>query len=117
MNESKPCDSYAVFENKYDLIVTIVKKGLSEKVMDATRKGGAEGGTIMFGRGSGIHEKAKLLGIPIEPEKEIIFTVVEKQITKNVLDSIVDSVNLDKPGVGIAFVVELNKVLGICHRM
>lgn len=115
MDDEKSCDRYTVFENKHDLIITVVKKGLSEKIIEATRNAGAEGGTIIFGRGTGIHEKAKLLGIPIEPEKEIIFTIVEKKITKNVLDSIVSSVNLNKPGTGIAFVIELSKVLGICH--
>ncbi|MDD3521072.1 MAG: P-II family nitrogen regulator [Actinomycetota bacterium] len=115
MPEEKSCNEYTIFENKHDLIVTIVKKGLSEKIIEATKKAGAEGGTIIFGRGTGIHEKAKLLGIPIEPEKEIIFTVAKKKITKDVLDSIVSSVNLNKPGTGIAFVIELSKVLGICH--
>jgi nitrogen regulatory protein PII len=115
MDDEKSCNQYTIFENKHDLIITIVKKGLSEKIMEATRSAGAEGGTIIFGRGTGIHEKARLLGIPIEPEKEIILTVVKKKITKNVLDSIVSSVNLDKPGTGIAFVIELSKVLGISH--
>lgn len=115
MDDKKICDRYTIFENKHDLIVTIVKKGLSEKILDATKKAGAEGGTIIFGRGSGIHEKARLLGIPIEPEKEIIFTVVKKNITKDILDSIVNSIDLNKPGAGIAFVIELSKVLGICH--
>ncbi len=115
MDKEKTCNEYIIFENKHDLIVTIVKKGLSEKIIEASKKAGAEGGTIIFGRGTGIHEKAKLLGIPIEPEKEIIFTIVEKKITREVLDSIVSSVNLNKPGIGIAFVVELSKVFGICH--
>jgi len=115
MEDEELCQAYKVFENKHDLIVTIVKKGESEKIIEATRKAGAEGGTIMFGRGIGIHEKVKLLGIPIEPEKEIIFTIVKKDIVENVLGSIVKAVNLDKPGTGIAFVIELSKVLGICH--
>lgn len=115
--EIETCKEYAIFENAHDLIVVIVKKGLSEKVLDAAKKAGAEGGTIVYGRGTGIHEKAKLFGIPIEPEKEIIFVVIDKKKTKKILDSIVSSTNLNKPGVGIAFVIELSKVLGICHAM
>lgn len=60
----------------YDLIITIVKKGFSENILKASREAGAEGGTILFGRGAGIHEKAKIMGIPIEPEKEIVFTII-----------------------------------------
>lgn len=116
-DEIETCGEYTVYENYHDLIVVIVKKGLSEKVLDSAKKAGAEGGTIIFGRGTGIHEKAKLLGIPIEPEKEIIIIVIDKRKTKKVLDSIVSSVNLNKPGVGITFVIELSKVLGICHGL
>jgi len=65
-----------------ELIVTIIKKGYAEQVIEASRKAGAEGATIMFGRGTGIHEQKKLLGIPIEPEKEIIFTVVPAEISE-----------------------------------
>lgn len=116
-NEIEACRDYTVYENAHDLIIVIVKKGISEKVLEAAKKAGAEGGTIIFGRGTGIHEKAKLLGIPIEPEKEIIFIVIDKRKTKEVLDYIVGSVNLNKPGVGIAFTVELCKVLGVCHGL
>ena len=45
----------------YDLIVTIVNKGRAEKVMEAAKKAGAEGGTILHGRGSGVHEKPSYL--------------------------------------------------------
>ena len=116
-DEALPSGEYAVYENAHDLIAVIVKKGLSEKVLDSAKKAGAEGGTILYGRGTGIHEKAKLLGIPIEPEKEIIFIIIDKKKTKKVLDSIVSSTNLNKPGVGIAFVLELSKVLGISHGL
>lgn len=116
-DKTQPSEKYAVYENAHDLIVIIVKKGLSEKVLDSAKKAGAEGGTIIYGRGTGIHEKAKLFGIPIEPEKEIIFIVIEKRKTKKVLDFIVSSTDLNKPGIGIAFVIELSKVLGICHGL
>jgi len=49
----------------YDLIVTIVNKGDAEKVVESSKRAGAEGGTIMHGRGTGIHEHARLLGITI----------------------------------------------------
>ncbi len=102
-------------EINYDLIVTIVNKGKSEKVVDASRNAGAEGGTILFGRGTGIHEKAKLFGITIEPEKEIILTLINRQITDQVVEAITREVSLNVPGKGIAFVLEVEKIAGICH--
>jgi len=101
----------------YDLIVTIVSLGSAEKVIQASRKVGAEGGTVVLGRGTGIHERKALLGIPIEPEKEIILTAIPRTKTQEVLAAIVEAGNLDKPGTGIAFVLELKEIAGICHLL
>jgi nitrogen regulatory protein PII len=100
---------------KFDLIVTIVDKGYATDVIDASKKAGAEGGTIMNGRGSGIHETKKLFGIPIEPEKDIILTLIDRNKTEPVLKAISDKINLDKPGKGIAFVLAVEKTVGISH--
>ncbi len=101
--------------NTHDLIVTIVKKGRVERVIEASKKAGAEGGTIIPGRGTGIHESKKFLGIPIEPEKEILLTLVPKEITREVLSAIVEAGRLNKPGTGIGFVLDLKQVVGIVH--
>jgi len=98
---------------QHDLIVTILNKGEAEKAIEASKKAGARGGTLMFGRGTGIHEKAKLLGINIEPEKEVLLTLIEREKTYQVLDSIIESAQLNKPGKGIAFVLDVEKVTGI----
>jgi nitrogen regulatory protein P-II 1 len=102
---------------KHDLIVTIVKKGWCEKIIKASREAGAEGATIIPGRGTGIHEQKKMLGIPIEPEKEIIFTVCQDSKTEAILEAIVEAGKLEKPASGIAFVLELKKVAGVVHLL
>ncbi len=102
---------------KHDLIVTIVKKGWCERIIKASREAGAEGATIIPARGLGIHEQKKLLGIPIEPEKDIILTIIQNHKTENVLDAIIKAGNLNKPATGIAFVIELKQVVGIVHMV
>lgn len=99
----------------YDLIVSIVNKGDSDDVVDASKKAGAEGGTILSGRGTGIHEQAKLFNILIEPEKDIVLTLIDRTKTKDVLERINQDVELCKPGKGIAFVLEVEKTIGINH--
>jgi len=98
------------------LIVTIVGKGWGDTVLEASMKAGAEGGTVMFGRGVGIHEKQKIMGIPIEPEKEVVLSVTFPDKKDAILDEIVRAAELDKPGKGIAFVVPVEKVVGVVHR-
>lgn len=100
---------------QFDLIVTIVNKGSSKKIVKASKEAGAEGGTIIYGQGTGIRENKTLLGIPIEPEKEIILTIVPMEISEKVLSAMINAGKLNDPGEGIAFVLDLKKVAGICH--
>ncbi|AKB56256.1 transcriptional regulator [Methanosarcina sp. A14] len=104
-------------EKDFVLIVTIVKKGWGDEVIKASRKAGAHGGTILFGRGTGVHENKSILGLMIEPEKEIVLTVAESTIEDKIKNSIIEAVNLNEPGKGIGFVVSLDKVFGICHPL
>src|SRR5690606_16390755 len=99
----------------FDLIVTIVNRGAAEEVIEAAREAGAEGGTILLGRGSGIHDKGKFLGIPIEPAKDVVLTVVPAEKTHYIQQRKRVKAGLDQPGHGIGFVIELKKVLGIAH--
>ncbi len=102
---------------EFNLIVTIVNKGYAEEVIDAAKKAGAEGGTIINGRGTGVHENAKFLGIPIEPEKEIVLTLIDRVKTEKVLEAVSNAVGLNKPSKGVAFVLEVEKTVGICHLL
>lgn len=98
-----------------DLIVTIIPKGESEKIVTASKRAGAEGGTILYGRGTGIHEHKKLFGIAIEPEKEIILTLVPDSKTDEILEAIVEAGRLNEPGTGVGFVLDAKKIVGINH--
>lgn len=102
-------------EPLYDLIISIVDKGFADTVVDATKAAGAEGGTITYGRGTGIHEKAKLFGIPIEPEKEVVLTLITRDKTEQILQTVLDDCQLCRPGKGVAFVLHVEKTVGINH--
>ena len=99
----------------HDLIITIVNKGRSSDVIDASKEAGAQGGTILHGRGSGVHDTAKLFGIRIEPEKEVILTIVENTKTDLIVESITQKINLNKPGKGVLFVLDVKRVAGMHH--
>lgn len=103
--------------DKFKLIVSIIDKGSCDKVVDASKKAGAEGGTIIYGRGTGIHEKTKLFSMLIEPEKEIVLTLVTEENADSVLEQIVKDTKLNEPGHGIAFVMDVEATAGIAHRM
>lgn len=99
------------------LIVTIVRKGWGSTVLEASVKAGARGGTVIFGRGAGINEQEKIFGMSIEPEKEIVLTVVYEARVQTVLDAIVAAAELNDTGRGIAFVLPVQQVVGVAHFM
>ncbi|MGI6329588.1 MAG: P-II family nitrogen regulator [Bacilli bacterium] len=100
-------------EKNHKLIVVIVNKGDASKVVKGAKKEGAVGATVLTGRGSSIRDKAKLFGLPIEPEKEMIFIIVLEEQVEIILKKITTLVDLNAPGKGIAFVLEVEKVVGI----
>lgn len=101
---------------RFRLLVAIVPQGTSSPLVAAAKGAGAEGATILRGRGTGLHEGTKFLGIPIEPEKDVVLVLVPFGEAEGVLEAIVEAGELDQPGKGIVFVLDVPHVAGIVHR-
>lgn len=97
------------------LIVSIVRKGWGNTVLEASVRAGATGGTVLLGRGVGVNEKDSIFGIPIEPEKEIVLTLTHDNQNEVVLQEIIRAAELNEPGRGLAFVIPIEKVVGVPH--
>ena len=97
----------------YQVITIIVNKGKAEDVITAATKAGSKGGTIINGRGSGIHETSKLFAMEIEPEKEIVIILSEVEMTDAIVAKIREDLKIDEPGRGIIYVQNVNKTYGI----
>lgn len=97
----------------YKAIFTVVDRGKGENVMDAAKSAGARGGTIINARGSGIHETEILFSMPIEPEKEVVMILAKNEIVDNISSAIREELKIDEPGMGIMFVLDVNKTYGL----
>lgn len=102
-------------QREYDLIITIVNRGFADQAVDAARAAGAHGGTVFYARGTGIHEMEKFFAISIQPEKEVVLTLVKHEETQKIMHSIVDAAGLKTEGKGLAFVLPVADVAGIVH--
>ncbi len=100
----------------YKLIAAILPKGSAGGVMDAAREAGAEGGTILLARGTGVHEARRFFGLSISSERELLLILVEPEKARNVLEAVVGAGRLNEPARGIAFVLSVDEVTGIVHR-
>jgi nitrogen regulatory protein P-II 1 len=97
------------------LIVSIVRKGWGDTVLEASMNAGAHGGTVLFGRGIGRNEQQRVFGIKIEPEKEVVLTIVPAEIAERVLKAITTAAELSAPGHGLAFIVAVQQLAGVVH--
>lgn len=97
----------------YQLITTIINKGEAEDVIEAANAAGSKGGTIINARGSGAHETSRLFNMEIEPEKEIVMIIVNRDVTEAVVSSIREKLGIDKPGHGIILIQDVNHAYGI----
>lgn len=99
-----------------DSIFIIVDKGKSEDVIASAKKAGATGGTVMNARGSGVHKTEKLFNFEIEPEKEVIFILSNKKETNTIVNALNNDFDLEHPGNGILFVLDVSKSMGLVTK-
>ena len=97
----------------HEAIFCIVNSGYSEAVMDAAKKLGARGGTVINARGTAGKEAETFFHITVQPEKEIVMILVPKEIKDAVLHALYNEVGLDTAGQGIAFSVPVDSVVGL----
>jgi nitrogen regulatory protein PII len=99
--------------DRFQLIVSIVPQGHASHIVEAAKVAGARGGTIVRGRGSGVHEAGRFFGVAIEPEKEVVLILIGSELANAVVDAIVRDGRLNEPGRGIAFLLDVPRVVGI----
>lgn len=99
-----------------EAIVAIVERGKADYVVKRAKKVGAQGATILYGRGTGESEAKKFLNIHIEASKEVIIILVEKNKFQPIFNEIVEAGRLNEPGTGIIFTVPVSNLVGLHHR-
>lgn len=99
--------------SNFEMIICIVNAGYSGDVITVARREGSKGGTIMHARGSANIEAEKMFSININPEKDMIFMVVPKDISEKIIMAIYNEVGLTTDAQAIAFTVPVTNQVGI----
>ena len=102
-----------VENNMYNAIYVIVERGNAEDVVEAATKAGARGATIVNARGAGSQETKKLFSIEIEPEKEKVIIIAKRELKDDIVEAVKSRMNIDEPGNGVIFVLDVNEVYGL----
>ena len=84
------------------VLYIIVNAGFATEIVNIARDNGATGATIINARGS-VPNPQTILGITIDPEKEIVLTIVEKEIAIKVMDDVKKTCGVGTPAHALCF--------------
>ncbi len=97
----------------YEMIFVIAKEGYSDMIMDAARKAGATGGTVIKARGTGAEYTEKFFGFSIAQEKEIHLLVTPAQGRNHIMKAIMEHAGLDSKAQSMVFSLPVSHAIGL----
>lgn len=80
----------------------IVNAGFSSEVVEIARAAGSTGATIINARGS-VAKPKTILGITIDTEKEIVLSVVEKDVAVKIMEEVKKKIGVGTAAHGLCF--------------
>ncbi|HCY84417.1 MAG TPA: transcriptional regulator [Desulfobacteraceae bacterium] len=102
---------------RFKMILASVKPDVTDVIVDAAKKTGATGATIIPARGTGSHEAKTFFGLTLEVQTDIVMFLVEEHSVGSILEAIKEAGEFHKPGTGIAFVLPVEQVAGLESQM
>lgn len=103
----------------FKMIIVFVEDTKTDAIMEAARKSGATGATVInHARGEGLERSKTFLGLTLETQRDVILLLVEEHMSRTILEEISNVGMFDeKPGTGIAFQIDVEDAVGISHQM
>lgn len=103
----------------FKLIIALVEDERTDAVLEAARKGGATGSTVLSqARGEGIQRNRTFLGLELETQRDMLMFLVEEHLSRKILETITLVGKLEeKPGAGIAFQIDVDDAVGVSHQI
>ncbi len=98
---------------RFKVILALVNDDYQDTVIEAAKKAGATGVTILNARGEGIHEQKSFFGLTMESKKDMLLFLVEDIISDDIMDAIYQAGKLNEQGNGIAFSFLVDRAIGL----
>ncbi|MBO4889260.1 MAG: hypothetical protein J5589_13255 [Firmicutes bacterium] len=100
-------------KSRRSLILIAVNAGYTDDVMQAARKAGATGGTLIKGRLTGVEELALEFGVELEQERELITILASEEHRDDILNTVNSSFGLRSKAQGIVCSIPVEKAFKI----
>ncbi len=103
----------------FKLILTFVEDSKTSAVMDAARKEGATGATVINNaRGQGLAEKKTFFGLSLEAQRDVVLFLVEEHLSRHIIEKIAEVGEFEeRPGTGIAIQIDVEDAVGVAHQI
>jgi len=98
---------------RFKVILALVNDDYQDEVIEAAKKAGATGVTILNARGEGVHDQKSFFGLSMELQKDMLLFLVEDFNSDQIMDAIYTSGKLDQKGNGIAFSWTIDRAIGL----
>ena len=111
-NEAKET---VTMQNEYhnNLIVISMNEGFSEDVMQAARKAGATGGTVIKGRLADTRQFEEFISTTVDGERELLCILAPAKSCKQIMETVNSEFGLTSPANGIIFALPAEKAFKI----
>lgn len=103
----------------FKLIIALVEDGKTAVVMDAARKAGATGASVLSQvRGEGIEQAKTFFGLSLETQRDMLMFLVEEHMSREILEKIAEIGEFEAhPGTGIAFQLDVEDAVGVNRQV
>ena len=100
-------------ETTHELLVVIANQGYNEMVMDAARKAGAAGGTVLHAKGVGMKRAVKFLGVSLVSEKELVLIVTKTEQKNEIMRAIMKEAGMETKAKSLVFSLPVTSTAGL----
>lgn len=103
----------------FKLLIALVEDNQTNAVMEAARRAGATGATIINqARGEGMVKTKTFLGLNLETQRDVVLFLVEEHLSRHILEKIAETGEMDsRSGTGIAFQIDVEDAVGVSHQI
>ncbi|MCB1958990.1 MAG: P-II family nitrogen regulator [Rhodocyclaceae bacterium] len=103
----------------FKLLIALVEDDKTTAIVDAARKAGATGCTVINqARGEGLEKAKTFFGLALETQRDVLLFLVEQHLSRDILETIQEIGEFEtKPGTGIAFQVDVEDAVGVANQM
>lgn len=100
-------------QKMHELIVTVVDKKFTDKVLDRTRAAGATGATVLHSRTIGNKQAEQIIGTTLSQETDTIALITTYEYKAKIMEAIRDVAGLKTEGSAVIFSLPVDKLIGI----